>query len=207
MPALYRAASLQLEIFCVFYVVHRECTLQNWKYFRGKCLCWQFTRKKCFIWHSVLSTSQFLWSKPSPVCAHHAPLSLLALTASCHHISRGEMARRVSWEPHHHPTPWETRVGLVGCWMGPGYNATIQQDINIDSCYGGTASSKATTARWMRVISGLWPSLKSRHRVWLLAQKPNLPKMSCTSPLFPFKSCLWLLDKDNSRAVGPQYSI
>lgn len=88
-----RAASLQLEIFCVFYVVHRECTLQNWKYFLGKRLWWQFTRNKCFMWRSVLSMSPFSWSKASPVCVQHAALSLLPLSPSCQHISQGEMSQ------------------------------------------------------------------------------------------------------------------
>lgn len=162
-------------------------------------------KKECFIHCSVLGTSQFSWSKASPVCVHCAPPSILALTPSCHQISQDEMSCGVSWEPHNHTMLWETQ--MVSCWMGPGYGVAIQQDINIKPCYDGTTCSKAMTERWMQVISGLWSNLKSLHRVWFLAQNTNLPKMSCTGPLFPFKSCSCLLDKDNPRAVGIQYSI
>lgn len=57
-------------------------------------------------------------------------------------------------------------MGLVSCWIGPGYGTAIQQDINIKLCYDGMTSSKAMKTRWMQVISRLLPNLKSLHRAW-----------------------------------------
>lgn len=158
----HTAASLQLEIFCAFYAVRRECTLQIWKYALGKCLCWH----EMFQMMQCTQHVPFLVVPSQPACVHRAPLPPPALSPRCHHVDQEGiyMSCRVSWEAHSHKMSWETQTtcGPGSRWMGRGHGAAMEQDINIKPCHNSTASQAMK-----QVISELWPSLTSLHKPWL----------------------------------------
>lgn len=70
-----RAVSLQLEIFCVFYVVHRECTLQNWKYFLGKCLLTIHKKEMFYMAQCTQHVPVLMVQSKSSLCSSRSSLT------------------------------------------------------------------------------------------------------------------------------------